>query len=63
MATLVFSSPVLRGCVSVVPLWSCLFHLTARVCRLSADILNGDIALCLARWCYIGTIGLTCALL
>lgn len=55
--------PVLRGRVSVVPLWSCLFHLTAGVCGLSTDMLHGDIALCLARWCCIGTIGLTCALL
>ena len=63
VATLVFSSPVLRGRVSVAPLWSCLFHLTAGVCGLSTDMLHGDIALCLARWCCIGTIGLTRALL
>ena len=43
VATLVFSSPVLRGRVSVAPLWSCLFHLTAGVCGLSTDMLHGDI--------------------
>ena len=63
VAMLVFSSPVLRGRVLVAPLWSCLFHLTAGVCELSTDMLHGDIGLCLARWCCIGTIGLTRALL
>ena len=33
VATLVFSSPRLRSHVSVAPLWSCLFHLTAGVCE------------------------------
>ena len=63
MATLVFSSPVLQGRVSVAPLWSCLFRLTIGVCGLSTDMRHGDIALCLARWCCIGTIGPTRALL
>ena len=51
MATLVFSRPVLQGRVSVAPLWSCLSHLTAGVCGQSTDMLHGDIAHCLARWC------------
>ena len=63
VAMLVFSSQVLRGRVSVAPLWSCFFHLTAGVCPLSTDMLHGHIVLCLARWCCIGTIGLTRALL
>ena len=63
VATLVFSSPVLRGHVSVVPLWGCFFHLTAGVCGLSTDMLHGDEALCMARWCCIDTLGLTRALL
>ena len=63
VATLVFSSPMLRSQVSLVPLWSCLFHLTAGVCGLSTDMLHGDKALCLARWCCIDNIGLTRALL
>ena len=28
-----FSCPMLRSPVSVAPLWSCLFHLTAGVCE------------------------------
>ena len=47
VATLVFSGRVLRGRVSVAPLWSCPFHLTAGVCGLPTDMLHGGIALCL----------------
>ena len=63
VATLVFSSQMLRSHVLVAPLWSCPFHLTAGVCGLSTDMLHGDKALCMARWCCIDTIGLTHALL
>ena len=63
VATLVFSSPMLRSQVSVALLWGCLFHLTAGVGGLSTDMLHGDKALCMARWCCIDTIGLTRALL
>ena len=45
VATLVFSSLVLRGHISVAPLWSCFSHLTAGVCGLSTDMLHGDEAL------------------
>ena len=37
--------------------------LTAWVCGLSIDLLHGDRALCVARWCCIETIGITRALL
>ena len=33
VATLVFSSSMLRSHVPVAPPWSCLFHLTAGVCE------------------------------
>ena len=49
MATLVFSNPVLWGHVSVAPLWSCLFHLTAGVRGLSTDMLHGGMAPCLVK--------------
>ena len=57
------SSLMLRSHVSVASLWSCLFHLTDGVCELSTDMLHGDKALCMARWCCIDTNGLTRALL
>ena len=56
---MVYSSPMLRSHVSVGR--PC--GLTAGVCGLSTDLLNGDKALCMARWCCIETIGLTRALL